>query len=281
MCPQSQRDWLCINLHHAYNRGMLKVMTSNIRFSSPHDGPNSWDQRKSLLTTVIHDFHPHILGTQEGREPQLRELHQMLKGLTLVDSHREWIEERMYPCLFMNLEEIELIQSGDFWLSETPNVAGSLSFESAFPRLCVWAKIVVKNTQRTIMVVNTHLDHVKSETRQNQMRVMLEQVQQINTQNLPMLFMGDFNESPFGPTRKVMNTFLSELYDPWQKLKYEEETTYHKFRGQLSEEEGGARIDWIMASPEFKVHSIEIEKKHRDQLYPSDHFPIKAEFSEF
>jgi len=258
---------------------MLKVMTSNIRFSSPHDGANSWDRRKDLLSEVIKEFSPHILGTQEGREPQLRELHQLLPQWELLDHHREWIEERMYPCFFINKDEVSVLKSGDFWLSETPNVAGSSSFDSAFPRLCIWAQIHFKNWDKTLMVVNTHLDHVKSETRQNQMRVMLQEVTTINSKNLPLILMGDFNESPFGPTRKVMNSLVSELYDPWQKLQQREETTYHKFRGQLSEEEGGARIDWIMSSPELKIHSIEIEKSHQDKLYPSDHFPVKAIFS--
>lgn len=254
---------------------MLKIMTSNIRFSSPHDGVNAWDMRKDMLSKVIKNFSPHILGTQEGREPQLRELHQLISDYSIVDHHRNWIEERMYPCLFINSVILDVMESGDIWLSETPHIPGSHSFESAFPRLCTWAKLTHKQLRQNFICINTHLDHVKTETRQKQIRVMMNEIRIKNLENLPLVFMGDFNESPFGETRKIMLNEMN-LIDPWILKGLNEETTYHKFRGELSEKDGGARIDWIMLSNNFQVESIEIEKYQEEGRFPSDHFPVKA-----
>lgn len=255
-------------------------MTSNIRFSSPHDGINSWDERKGMLSKLIKNFGPHILGTQEGRGPQLQDLNQLISEYSMIDQHREWIEERMYPCLFINSKILKTIDSGDIWLSETPHIPGSHSFESAFPRLCTWANLLHLESNQNFICVDTHLDHVKTETRQNQMRVMMNEIKKLNSKNFPVIFMGDFNESPFGEARKIMLNEL-DLIDPWEIKGHQEETTYHKFRGSLAEHEGGARIDWIMFSQNFQIESIEIDKYQEQGRYPSDHFPVKAIIKKF
>jgi len=103
----------------------LSLLSSNIRFANPADGTNDWAFRRPHLIALIEKCAPDILGTQEGREKQIRNLAEGLKKLTLVEAHREWIEERMYPCLFINTEKFEILKSGDIWLSDTPTVAAS------------------------------------------------------------------------------------------------------------------------------------------------------------
>ena len=108
----------------------LKIISSNIRYDNPEDGEHSWENRKPLLLKIFHDFNPDILGTQEGRELQIKNLARSL-SLKLVDRHRQWIQERMYPCLFINEDKIQVHKSGDIWLSETPEISGSKSFKSS------------------------------------------------------------------------------------------------------------------------------------------------------
>src|SRR4051812_17055879 len=99
----------------------LKIATANIRFENVTDGHHSWENRRPLLQKIINGFHPDILGTQEGRETQIKSL---ASGLTLnlIDSHRQWIQDRMYPCLYINEEQLKVLRAGDIWLSETPQV---------------------------------------------------------------------------------------------------------------------------------------------------------------
>lgn len=259
------------NIVFYYENSMeLKLLSSNIRFANPADGKNDWEFRRPLVLSVIENCCPDILGTQEGRERQIKSLALGLKNLTLIESHREWIADRMYPCLFINTEKFEILRSGDIWLSDTPSVPASKSFESAFPRLCVWAEVQLKNTQMKFMLVNTHLDHVLQETRKMQAHVLATEVRKIS--KYPVILMGDFNESPVTFIKEELEKSLN-LKDPWIEKNLEEESSHHHFKGIGAP---GDRIDWILIPTSFEVNKIELIKTSFDGAYPSDHFPLWA-----
>jgi endonuclease/exonuclease/phosphatase family metal-dependent hydrolase len=248
----------------------LSLLSSNIRFANPADKTNDWEFRRPFLITLIEECAPDILGTQEGREKQIRHLAAGLNKLTLIDAHREWIEERMYPCLFINTEKFEILRSGDIWLSETPSQAASKFSESAFPRLCVWVEVLLKNTNLKLMLVNTHLDHIKQDTRKLQARVLATEIRKLSS--LPVILMGDFNESPATFIKEELEKNL-ELKDPWIEKKLAEETSHHSFKGVGAP---GDRIDWILVPKNFAINKIELVKTSFAGAYPSDHFPLWA-----
>ncbi len=250
----------------------IKLITSNIRFANSGDGIHSWEKRKGLLVDIYQRFGPDILGTQEGRRTQLRELDEALPGLILIDQHRNWIDERMYPCLFVNPETVAVERSGDVWLSETPAVAGSSSFQSTFPRLCTWAEVTFKKSGLQMIVVNTHLDHILSSTREKQIEVLICEIKKISLR--PVIIMGDFNESPLtGIKQDLMSAFA--LKDPWTEKKYPEETSHHGFKG--SETSSGDRIDWILIPEQFECEDLVMMKSSNPEgVFPSDHYPILA-----
>lgn len=249
----------------------LKVTSANIRFQNPADGPHDWPFRRELMSEIINDFGPDILGTQEGLQPQLLNLASLLPNYTLVDGHRDWIDVRMYPCIFIKKERIEIIKSGDIWLSETPHIPASKSFDSAFPRLCSWmhAKDLKKNIEFTFVV--THLDHMQRKTRIEQAKVLAQEVKKING-DLPLVILGDFNDAPSSMVQEEISKPLG-LKDHWSEQGIPEESSHHKFSG---ENETGTRIDWVLASQEFQCSEIYFEKKHSENIYPSDHFPLMA-----
>ena len=250
----------------------IKLITSNIRFANTGDGIHTWEKRKELLAKIYREFAPDILGTQEGRKIQLKELDDSLLGLVLIDQHRTWIDERMYPCLFVNPETVTVERSGDIWLSETPDVSGSISFQSTFPRLCTWAEITLKKTGLQIIVVNTHLDHVLASTRERQIEVLIKEVKK--TSSRPVLLMGDFNESPLtGLKQSLMSAF--QLKDPWTEKGHAEETSHHGFKG--SDASSGERIDWILIPNIFECENVTMVKAVGPEgVFPSDHYPILA-----
>lgn len=244
---------------------MYKIVCSNIRFDNPADGINAWPNRKEFLAKTLSDLNLDFFGTQEGREPQLRELENLL-DYTIVDKHREWIDERMYPSLFNRTKNIKA--SGDFWLSETPHVAGSKSFESMFPRLATWMET------DQFFICNVHLDHDKEVTREKQAQVLCEQVQLANKNELPLIIMGDFNTDPKSNVHQYILEKL-KVYDPWESLSKTEETSFHLFQG---EHEQGYRIDWILFSESIKCKNIELLKHQQENVFLSDHFPVYCEF---
>ena len=251
----------------------LKLISSNIRYENTEDGIHSWDIRCPLLSEIIIDFHPDILATQEGLEKQTKKLGEHLP-LVLIESHREWIADRMYPCLYVNEEQIKVRMSGDIWLSETPRIPGSYSFKSAFPRLCTWMHVTHLVNGQDYFVVNTHLDHVLEETRLEQIKVLIREVENLNKKNLPLILMGDFNDSPKGLVRETIINSLG-LKDPWIEEGFPEETSHHGFKG-IKNEIGGDRIDWILIPHAFAVEKIYLEKKSFNGIFPSDHYPLLA-----
>jgi len=253
----------------------LRLITSNIRFENAADMDHDWSNRRELLAEVLTKFNADVIGTQEGREPQLRDLEGLLKEFKIIDSHRTWIDERMYPTLYINPEKIDILKSGDIWLSETPEVDGSSSFNSAFPRLATWATLKLKSTDQTFFLINTHLDHILEETRVNQIKVLLEESTKANVDGHPTILMGDFNADHDSEVRKEVLRTWDFMHDPWHTLQLEEETSFHKFAGKLDE---GSRIDWIMIDKSVKTHDIYMDKTSKDGLYPSDHFPVMGIF---
>ncbi len=249
----------------------LKLITSNIRFSNPSDGHHDWSFRLPLLVEIYQKFGPDILATQEGRIDQLKELDEKLPNLILIESHRNWIDERMYPCLFINPQTISFERSGDIWLSETPQIAGSKSFDSAFPRLCTWMEMTLISSGKQFMVVNTHLDHILSSTRVKQTEVLINEIKKINKREL--IILGDFNESPKTTIQSdLIDAF--KLKDPWTEKNYAEETSHHSFEGL--EAVTGERIDWILIPEKFECTMLVMDKQSVEGVYPSDHYPILA-----
>lgn len=254
----------------------LKIISSNIRFDNPSDGIFVWNNRKNHLASIINNFDTTLLGTQEARMPQLRELESLLPQLTLVDKHREWIQERMYPCIFVNKEKIEVIKSGDIWLSTTPDIAGSISFDSAFPRLSTWIHGKDINSKVEFLMFNTHLDHVKSETRINQIKVLISQIKKINTLNLPLILTGDFNEGINGEVYQDIFKEFRNLKDPWKTLNLPEEPSHHGFKETI---EGAKRIDWILLDDLFIPRLAYFDKSKKNNIFPSDHYLVLVETS--
>jgi endonuclease/exonuclease/phosphatase family metal-dependent hydrolase len=252
--------------------GPFHFISSNIRFDNPSDGDHAWSHRRTGLAKILNSYNACIIATQEGRQPQLLDLAQLLPHHTLVDTHREWLEERMYPTLFVS-KSIPVIESGDIWLSETPEVSGSLSFGSTFPRLCTWVRL--KLNQQSLLVANVHLDHLQSETRLCQAQVLARQLLDRLTDDVMLVILGDFNEGPEVGVQQALLATLPFLHDPWVKLAVPEESSHHPF-DQV--ERGGSRIDWILMDQRIAVETIFLDKTKVNDTWPSDHYPVICGF---
>lgn len=250
----------------------LSIISSNIRYDEPDDGDCSWENRRDFLAKSLLDFTPDIIATQEGKRPQLQDVTDRVIGMQCVDSHRAWLDNLMYPCLFYNPRTLTLRESGDIWLSTSPNEAGSVSFGSLFPRLSTWARF-----DEGVLVVNVHLDNANSDTRLLQGRVLVEQMLTLRREGESVILLGDFNESPLGPVRLMLNEQWPGLVDPWQQMGHAEESSHHNFDDPI---DYGSRIDWILATEALRIESIFLDKARSEHgIYPSDHYPLKARFT--
>jgi endonuclease/exonuclease/phosphatase family metal-dependent hydrolase len=250
----------------------MLIMTFNLRFATPVDGPNAWEFRKDLVAEIIKTHRPDLLGTQEGTVPQLEYLETALPGYLSLTAHRQVDRTCQYPTIFYREERFQVKASGEFWLSETPEVHRSTSWDSAFPRMVTYGLFQEVGRDQDFYFINTHLDHVSARARLEGARMIREHFFRFR---LPMILAGDFNEPPESPTYHQLLNGDSPLRDTWRALHPpgEETTTQHNFDGTPR----GARIDWILATPPFRVQRVAVGTDNRDGRYPSDHFPYEAE----
>jgi endonuclease/exonuclease/phosphatase family metal-dependent hydrolase len=252
----------------------MRIMTFNLRFATAADGPNEWEYRKDLVADTIMAHLPHLLGTQEGTVPQLEFLIHSLPGYLPLTAHRQVDVTCQYPTIFYRADAFRVKESGEFWLSQTPAVHRSLSWGSAFPRMVTYGLFREVERELDFYFLNTHLDHISSEARLQGARMIRNHFFPLGR---PMILAGDFNEPPEGP---VYQEFMAPggpwpCQDTWRAWHApgDESPTQHFFDGQPR----GARIDWILVTPPFKVSRVLIVADHWEGRYPSDHYPYEVE----
>lgn len=246
------------------------VMTFNIRFDNKMDGLNAWSSRRKLVTDLIMKYSPAILGTQEGMRSQLTYLENSLPDYHLHATHRTLDNTCQYPTLFFRKYDYKVREGGEFWLSKTPEVHRSKSWNSAFPRMMSYARVRELNTDNDFWVAVTHLDHVGAEARYQQAKISTEWVK---ARTGPVILMGDFNDSPGSPAHELLTSPETGLQDVWKILGKKEgdsSFTHHKFTGLPQK----SRMDWILISDHFRATEAEIIRDHVGNRYPSDHFPF-------
>ena len=251
----------------------MRAMTFNLRFENDRDGENAWIYRGDRVVEIIRSYQPAILGTQEGKWPQLMYLCRHLLEYRAHMPGREPDETSQCPTLFFHEACFEIERGRDLWLSKTPEVHLSRDWDSAFPRMMSYAQIPGPKQPERIMAAVTHLDHVGVEARPQQARIISQWVER---QDLPVILMGDFNDAPGSAVHEVLTEPESALKDTWQALGGDEGNsafTHHGFNGVPQH----ARMDWILVSPGIQVLDARIIRDAFNGGYPSDHYPYMAD----
>ena len=139
----------------------VNVMSFNIRYDNPEDSLDNWRYRKDRVANAIHFYDVDILGTQEVLHNQSEDLKLRLPEYGVVGVGREDGKEKgEYSALWYKKDRFNVLDSGYFWLSETPEVAGSKGWDGACERIASWVKLQDKVSDKEYFALNTHLDHV-------------------------------------------------------------------------------------------------------------------------
>ena len=249
----------------------MRLLTFNLRFANPMDGPNYWDHRKELVIETMLLLQPDLVGTQEGTVPQLDYLTEHLEGFLPLVAHRQVDPTCQYPTIFYR-QGFQVKESGEFWLSETPDVHRSKSWESAFPRMVTYGLFQEAGRDLWFYFIDTHLDHISSQARFHGARLIREFFQD---KKEPLILVGDFNEPPDAAVFQELTCPGCRLLDTWRALNPpgHDPPTQHNFDGQPR----GQRIDWILITDPFRVTKAEVVGYNSAGRYPSDHFPYIVE----
>jgi endonuclease/exonuclease/phosphatase family metal-dependent hydrolase len=255
----------------------IKTMTFNIRvISGQNDDPIRWDDgRNVLVKRTIMENEIDIVGTQEN---ELRQQTYLIANLTgyqgLGVTNNTGGNNGESNSIFFRTARFTLIKSGKFWLSETPNVAGSKSWDSGYIRMAIWVILEDKTTGRRLFFINTHIDHLGIVTAQRrQVEVLLQKIEELR-EGLPVILTGDFNMWPNNSNIAVINnSFLVHTRDVAQTttgLSY----SFHGWNNTPLNERYLA--DYIFAGDGVNVYLHSVMPEKLDGNYVSDHAPVVA-----
>lgn len=104
------------------------------------DGVNAWPNRKEMVKGLIrfHDFD--IFGTQEGFKHMLDGIAE-LDGYAYIGAGRDDGEDAgEHSAIFYKTSRFDLLDKGNFWFSETPDVPGKGWDATCCNRICSWGK---------------------------------------------------------------------------------------------------------------------------------------------
>jgi endonuclease/exonuclease/phosphatase family metal-dependent hydrolase len=253
----------------------LRVVTFNIRLNLASDGQDAWPLRRDWVASLLDSLDADVIGLQEALAGQVRDLDSALSahdrvGVGRDDGH----EAGEFSPLFYRSDRLEMLDSGTFWLSETPDSAGSVGWDAALPRIASWARMRMVRGGREILVVNTHFDHVGVEARRRSAALLRERF--VSAPNpAPLVLMGDFNVTDTTAAYRVLTVPDHGLVDAWRAAGSAGPTD--TFTGFEASGQPGPRIDFVFVSREWDVISARAEHLERNGRHPSDHRPLVAE----
>ena len=136
----------------------LHVMTFNLRLNTTSDSLNAWPYRKDILASEILFHDVNLLGVQEALHVQMEDLKQRLpKFKTLGGGREDGKEKGEYSAIFYDTTRLQVLKTAMFWLSETPEIPGSKSWDAAITRMVTWAQFRDRKTKKIFYGTNSWL----------------------------------------------------------------------------------------------------------------------------
>lgn len=276
----------------------FNVATYNIRQLNKGDSikGDGWTVRCPVVAKLIRFHEFHIFGTQEGFKSQLEELKSQLPGYDYIGVAREdGKESGEHSAIFYDTTMFELLDKGDFWLSETPDRPG-LGWDAACVRICSWGKFRHKESGKVFQFFNLHMDHVGKKARTESVHLVWKKIKETGL-DLPTFLTGDFNVDQTDVLYEVLSSsdFMTDSFKK-AAFVYALNGTYNSYKTDGYTE---SRIDHIFVTDDIAVEKYGVltdtyrtpvantkEYEARDfpeglslnayrSRVPSDHFPVK------
>ena len=252
----------------------LRVMTFNVRYPAKGDGANVWEARRDLLVDTIRSNSPDIVGTQELLYEQGQYIVEKLPDFTWFGVSRRGNKEDEHMGVFYKKDRLELLESGNFWLSEKSEEPGSMSWNVTLPRMVTWGRFRDRSNGRQFHYFNTHFPHRRedAEARVQCARVIAERLRKLPAGS-DVVLTGDFNTDAGSEPYRILAEVLKDAREGAGETKGPVDT-FHGFSGKPRP----GRIDWIFYRGNLKPTLVETITHSVSNRYPSDHFPVLAVF---
>lgn len=251
------------NNHPNLGPGQLKVMTFNIRGTTTEDDAfNNWGMRAGACRDMIIDQQPSIVGFQELVVTEWKYMSGTLASHGYVGAP---VDDPMNSFMYRP-DELEVLSEGLFWLSDTPDKS-STSWDG-YVRYVHWAVMKVLSSGQEFFYINTHFG-LTTASRKSAMTLIQKRIKLLNTNNLPIVMMADFNtnatDSVFEGIRESM-VCTREVAPITDDVK-----TYNAWGNEAK----AYQCDHIWITNTIKCSEYKTVTQWYDgHKYVSDHFPV-------
>lgn len=246
----------------------LRIMSFNIRCTNV--GRDTWEDRIGIVTDTMVNSKADSIGVQEATPEWMATLKETLTDYDYVGVARDdGKNQGEYSAVFYLKDKYNLVDSGNFWLSETPEKP-SLGWDAACIRICTWAVLENKETKEQYVHVNSHFDHEGIKAREESVKMILAHIEEYK--DLPVVFTADMNvvegSDNYVQFTKVLHDTKYQAKDTMDYL------TYHDTKPSKYEDE---IIDYVMVNDNFNALTYKVVTAGVDERYVSDHFPVYAD----
>jgi endonuclease/exonuclease/phosphatase family metal-dependent hydrolase len=256
-----------------------KVMSFNMRYDANDPGNQHWTYRKEVIIDLIKTLDIDLLGSQEPMTSQLNEMIERLPEYVVLGAWSNGAAGS-HDAIFYKKDKFDQVSTGHFWLSDTPDVPGSVGWDANGQRGAEWVILQEKCSDLRLFFINTHLDHIGATARYGSAQLLVARTQAL-AGGLPFILTGDFNTQPgTAPIQFILNSGL--FHDARSLAPPPQVTTgtFHNWGQPVWE-----IIDYIFVSGDWNVHEFQVgpgmwpSDAAGQNIYVSDHSPIQTKIS--
>ncbi|WP_367345634.1 endonuclease/exonuclease/phosphatase family protein [Stenotrophomonas bentonitica] len=251
----------------------LRVMSFNVRTPVDTEPNKRWEDRRDAMVALLKDQHPAVFGTQELKTNQAEYMVQHLPGYRWFGEPRGPGDNEEHMGVFYDSAKLKVVQSGSFWLSDTPEVAGSITWGNLMPRMVTWALFQRQADGKQFYLYNTHLPYRDEDEPRRVLgaKLITERLAKL-PKDIPVVVTGDFNSEPTSPTYAEFTRTLGDARKLAAKVDGPR-LTFQNFSDTPTVE-----IDWILVRGFGVKHFSTLDQTYNG-VVPSDHYPVMAELT--
>ena len=278
--------------------GEVEVLNWNIRFGTADDGENSWPARADRVSAVVvgpegtpGEPQWDLVGLQEALRFQVDQLLAAAPGYAYAGAGRDDGEDAgEHVGVLYRSDRFELADSGRFWLSDTPRVAGSTSWGNEITRMVYWARLIDLSTGEGVYAYVVHLDHRSERSRREAAELIAFRIDAREHPDEPVVLLADLNAAPDALERRYLRGEASDATGdgiaPRSPMFVDAAASVDPdgvaggtFNGWLGGLKSGPEIDAIYVSPDVEVLDAVVDRAmglSEDGRPASDHHPVVA-----
>ncbi|KAH7129349.1 Endonuclease/exonuclease/phosphatase [Dactylonectria estremocensis] len=264
----------------------LRLVTYNIRLAVAVGGSGEelWAVRQPLMSAQLNyetaGRPESLLCFQEATYPQVQDLDDGLGDeWTYVGVGRDdGAQAGEFSPIFYRPSVWKLEKNTTYWLSETPEKAGSVGWDAALPRIVTVARFRHSSSGARLVYMCTHFDHLGQTARENSAKLLVnvsDEWASYKKKTLPVFLGGDLNVTP---DNAAYQTLAEEMHDAKdvvpQEHRFGNVKTYTGFTVDSSDD---TEIDHIFVNDpeglEWDSFAV-LNTRFEDNIFISDHRPV-------